>query len=116
MAKTDVVIVAADTDILIIMIWAYHVYDIPFNWYFKFKNNKFANISRICSFLGPLLCENILAIHGISGCYTTSYFFRIGKVRVLKKLLEDSMRAGLLQELGSEEYPSEMTLDNAKEF
>jgi len=117
MANSDVVIVATDTDILMIMIWVYHMYNLSFNWYFKFKHNKFASISRICSFLGPVLCKNILAFHGLSGCDTTSYFYRIGKVRIMKKLLESPVNACLfLQELGKDEYPSEKTLDNAKEL
>ena len=78
LANSDVVIVASDTDVLILMIWTYHSYNLKFNWYFKYKNNRYADISKICSFFGSAICENILALHGISGCDTTSFLFRTG--------------------------------------
>ena len=63
--------------------------------------------------MGPDICENILALHGIAGCDTISYLFRTGKVKLLNKLIK---KANILRNLGSEEYPSETTLNNAKEF
>ena len=65
-----------------------------------------------CSFLGPVICENILALHGISGCD----LFRNGKVKLLNKLSKTAMKANMLQHLGNKEYPSVIALNDAKEF
>ena len=65
LAAGDVVIVASDTDILLLMVWVYYTHKLTYKWYFKYKNNKYAEISKICSYLDPAICENILAMHGI---------------------------------------------------
>ena len=58
-------IVASDTDILLLMVWVYYTHEVTYKWYIKYKNNKYAEISKICSYLDPVICENILAMHGI---------------------------------------------------
>ena len=44
-----VVVVRKDTNILILMIWAYSKSNITNNWYLKYENKKFADIRKICS-------------------------------------------------------------------
>jgi hypothetical protein len=106
------VIVASDADVLILMVWVYHTHNLTYNCYFRYKNNKYAEISKICSFLGPVICENILALHVISGCD----LFRNGKVKMLNELSKTAMKANILQHLGNEEYPIVIALNDAKEF
>ena len=65
LAAGDVVVVASDTDILLLMVWVYYTHGLTYKWYFKYKNNKYAEISKICYYLDPVICENILAMHGI---------------------------------------------------
>ena len=39
-ADTDVVVVAGDTDVLVIMVWAYHTYQVTHNWYMRIDNDR----------------------------------------------------------------------------
>ena len=41
---SDVAVVCKDTDVLILMIWAYSKLNKTNNWYFKYDNEKFADI------------------------------------------------------------------------
>ena len=34
--QTDVVIVAKDTDVLVLLVWAYSFYNVKYKWYFKY--------------------------------------------------------------------------------
>ena len=46
-----VVVVCKDTDVHILMIWAYSKLNLTNNWHFKYDHNKFADIRKICSYL-----------------------------------------------------------------
>ena len=41
---SDVAVVCKDTDVLVLMIWAYSKLNKTNNWYFKYDNEKFADI------------------------------------------------------------------------
>ncbi|CAG9760430.1 unnamed protein product [Ceutorhynchus assimilis] len=43
------------------------------------KNKRYIAIHDIAKKLGPLVCGNLLAIHCLTGCDTTSAFYKIGK-------------------------------------
>ena len=57
--------------------------------YLKYDAEKYANIRKICDYLGKDVCESMLAFHAITGSDTTSYFFRAGKVKTFKKILSN---------------------------
>lgn len=93
-AKTAVtILIGDDTDLLVLL-----CYDIslqsPFDVYFKpqsRKKNSKATIWNIkCTKvkLGSDICDNILVLHALLGCDTTSRIFGFGKGVVLKKLLQ----------------------------
>ena len=46
---SDLAVVCKDTDVIILMIWAYSKLNIINHWYFKYDHNKFADIRKICS-------------------------------------------------------------------
>ena len=71
---SDIVVVAKDTDVLILLIWAYSHFDIKYDWFLKYDAEKYANIRTICEYLGKDVCESIIAFHAITGSDTTSYF------------------------------------------
>ena len=71
---SDIVVVCKDTDVLILMIWAYSKLNITNNWYFKYDRNKFADIRKMCSYVGKTLSLNLPKIHALTRCDTTSYF------------------------------------------
>ena len=83
----DVVVVAKDTDVLVLLLWTYAHDNIKHNGFFKYDAEKYANISKICDYLGKDICELILAFHTATGSDATSYFFRAGKVKIFKKIL-----------------------------
>ena len=80
MEAADVAIVSKDTDVLILLILAYSKLSVCKTWLFKYNHDKYADIGVICQFLGNDLCQALPAIHAISGCDTTSYFYKAGKV------------------------------------
>jgi hypothetical protein len=46
-------------------------------------------VHDICHIHGPLVCNLLPAVHALTGCDTTSSFFRIGKKTVLKTLQDN---------------------------
>ena len=68
------------------MIWAYSKLNITNNWYLKYDHEKFADIRKICSYLGKTLSLNLQKIQALPGYNTTSYFYWVGKIKVFKKL------------------------------
>ena len=112
----DVVVVSKDTDVLILLIWAYEKCNIQKKWYLKYDHNKYADINTICTFLGPKICLALPAVHAMTGCDTTSYLFKVGKVKVMKKLLNTPCNADLLMDLGKDQSITEEMVQSAKEF
>ena len=87
--QTDVVIVAKDTDVLVLLVWAYSFYNVKYKCYFKYDTEICAGTSVICDYVGRDLCFSLPDFRSLTGCDTTSYFFRTGKVRAFKKVLAD---------------------------
>ena len=112
----DVVVVAKDTDVLILLVWAYNNFSIKHQWFMQYDTEKFANISMICTFLGEKLCRTLPLFHALSGCDTTSYLYNVGKVKVFNKLLKDPSRSDLLNALHEVEPLTERRIDDLKEF
>ena len=115
-SNTDVVIVSTDTDVLILMIWAFAHSEIKNKWYLKYDYDKFADIGKIVDYLGKTVSLAILNIHALTGCDTTSYFYRVGKIKVLKKVLQNEKFCLFLSNLGIEKVLSERTIENIEEF
>ena len=72
---SDVAAFCKDTDVLMLMIWAYSKLNITNNWYLKYDHEKFADIRKICSYLGKTLSLNLQKIQALPGYNTTSYFY-----------------------------------------
>ena len=113
---TDVVIVSKDTDVLVLLIWAFLKHQIAYKWVFQFEREKFVEIGSICRSLGQRVCSSLPAIHAISGCDTTSYFYQAGKVKILKKLLMDESKCELIENLGASKTLNEDSLEDVKQF
>ena len=78
---TDVGVVAKDTDVLVLLIWAYVKYNVSRKWYLKYETDKYADIGAICDYFGKNIALLLPVFHSITGCDTTSYFFRAGKCK-----------------------------------
>ena len=76
------VLVRDDTDLLVLLL--YH--DIYFKPEAKKSVKKIRcwTIKHAKAKLGPLICDNILFLHAILGCDSTSRLFGIGKAKILK--------------------------------
>ena len=93
--QTDAIIVAQDTDVSVLLVWAYKKYHVRHKWYFKYDAEKYADVGAICDFLEEDVCLALPAFHAITGCDTTSYFYRAGKLRVFKKVNVDKTKLNL---------------------
>ena len=52
-AETRIILLASrDTDVLVLLVWAYAHHDIKQNWFFKYDAQKYANICKICDYSG----------------------------------------------------------------
>ena len=75
------------------MIWAYSKLNITNNCYLKYDHKKYSLTSA------KTLSLNLPKIHALTGCDTTSYFYRVGKIKVFKKLFGQQVLCFLLSEL-----------------
>lgn len=76
-AQSETVLVGDDTDLLVLLI--YHASNVRHNIFFRpehrrgnEKGTKCWNISAMRAFLGNVVTKNILFLHAILGCDTTS--------------------------------------------
>ena len=63
-------------------------------------HQKYVDIGKACSYLGAEVSLGLPQFHAITGCDTTSFFFGVGKVKVLKKLIKDSSKYALPDSIG----------------
>ena len=87
LCEQDSVIVASDTDVLVLLVWAYNEFEIKQKWYFQYESSCFADISVICEHFGGDVCSRLPAFHAFTGCDQASYFYGAGKSRVFEKAL-----------------------------
>ena len=85
--RLDVAVVSKDTDVLILMIWAYSKLNKTNNWYFKNDNEKFAVISKICSYLGKTFSLNLPKIKALTDAALHLIFTESGKLKYSKNFL-----------------------------
>ena len=85
----DTALVGEDTDLLILL--CYHASLDSHNIFFRpepkknTKKPKVWNIKAVKEQLCPEICSNILFLHAVLGCDTTSHLYGIGKGTSLKK-------------------------------
>ena len=80
----NVVIVAKDTGVLMLLIYSYSTCATLKEWVLKYDTNSYANIGTLCKYLWNTVSRNILQCHPITGYDTTSFFYRIGKISSVK--------------------------------
>jgi len=90
----DTVLVGDDTDLLVLL--CYHGNLDSHDLYFRpepkknSKNPRLWNVKFVKKPLGPDICNNILFIHAVLGCDTTSRLYGIGKGISLNKFKTSS--------------------------
>ena len=60
LSSEDVFVVASDTDVLILMIYAYSEYMVKQRWDFRCENEKCADIEIISSYLSKRYAQTLL--------------------------------------------------------
>ena len=113
--QTDVIIVANDTDMLMLLVWAYKKYHVRNKWYFRYYAEKYAVVGTICDLFEDV-CLVFPAFHAITGCHTTSYFYQAGKLCLFKKVNADQAKLNLLDALAKEKKLIFEDLRNNKVF
>ena len=98
---TNVVVVSKDTDVLVIMVYAFAKFEPSKEWYLKIDHKKYVDVKSIVNHFGRNICLKLPHIHAITGCDTTSFLHGIGKVKVLKKLENNEDMIYLLDEMGN---------------
>ena len=92
MHSGDIVVRAADTDILVILL--HHLHRVTSNVWMDVGtsghgNRRYVNISAIASRIGPECCSALPAFHAYTGCDYTAGFVRKGKKRPFAILEKD---------------------------
>ena len=100
-SEGSVIVKAKDMDILILMIYAYALKKPEAIWCMQIDHNKFVNVGKIAQFLNESTCLQLPAFHSLTGCDTTSYFYRISKPSVFEKARKNQSLY-LLEQLGNE--------------
>ena len=80
------VIVTADTDIFVLMIRAYNKTHPTEKWHMNITKKRYLDISHFCNAYGKRMCDVLPGYHSVTGCDTTSYPFKVGKIKPLKKM------------------------------
>ena len=99
-----------------LLIYSYSTCAISKEWVLKYDTNSYANIGTVCKYLGNTVSRNILQYHAITGCDTTSFFYRIGKISPFKEVLKKSSCLGLIECLGKNKSLSNTDIENCMTF
>ena len=86
-----VIVVAEDTDVLILLL--HHCNEAHKNVYIMQNSKKVLKtycILTMKNILGQNVVKNLLAAHAWTGCDTTSAIFKIGKISIVKKLMQSN--------------------------
>lgn len=95
------IIKAKDTDIFILMIYAFAVKQPQSEWCMQVDHDKFISIGKIVQFLGISTALLLPAFHAPTGSDTTSYFYRISKKSLFDRAAKQKSLP-LLEKLGDE--------------
>ena len=88
LSEDDCVICSKDTDVMLLMLFAFAEYEVSHKWYMMYENGLFANIHKMIEFIGTDICKVLPQYHALTGCDTTSHFFNAGKIKSFKKMLK----------------------------
>ena len=113
---TPVVIISKDTDVFILMLYAFAKIAPNEDWFMKIDTEKYVSIRKIVNCLGTDICEMLPHFHAVTGCDTTSYLHGVGKVKVFKKIESQNELLKLLDGLGNSSRISDNLEEKSKQF
>lgn len=114
LCENDVVIVCKDTDVMILLVWAYIKYNVTKKWYMNYEKGQYADIGMIVEFLGPAVGICLPALHALTGCDTTSHFHNTGKCTILQKVIANPQKVLLIQNIGMKPILGQKVVDDVK--
>ena len=85
---SKVFVISKDTDVLILLVYAYAKYKPTKEWYMKIDANKFSSIKSIVEYLGSNISVCLPQMHALTGSDTT-YLFNVSKTKVLNHVQEN---------------------------
>ena len=107
LSNYPVVICATDTDILIVLVFAYSRFNLAEQWYMKTARDSFVEISKISSHYGEAVCNILPAFHSITGCDMASHPYNLGKVKLFKKMISKD-KSSYLNSFGQKPLNNDM--------
>eukprot|EP00794_Sanderia_malayensis_P012581 gene12581-biopygen10020 len=113
---TAVVVVAKDTDVFVLLVYAMQNCSPSEEWYMCIDNNKYVKIRNIIQRFGSKICNALPQVHAITGSDATAYKYNVGKIKVIKKLMAKETHCDLIQDLGKDESLSDTIKIDAKRF
>ena len=88
--KKDTIIIADDTDILVLAVHYLEELNPPKNIYmFRPSSNTYVDLKSVQNNIPKPVRSQILSIHAISGCDTVSQLYGIGKDKLFKQLCKN---------------------------
>ena len=99
LSDKPVVIVAADTDIFILLVYAFSKVGPAEKWFMKLDRERYVDIGTVCKAYGKEVCDVLPSYHSVTGCDTTSYPYKVGKLKPFKKMVAEN-KSTLLTSVG----------------
>ena len=92
-------VIALDTDILILMVHVFESRHSDHDWFIKTKKNQLVNVSKIHEYISNAVAITLPAMFILNGCDKMSYFYRKTKKAIFKRVLKhEILAAELLQD------------------
>ena len=86
LADINIVVVAKDTDVFVLMVFAYCVEKPSGKWFLKIDHEEYIDIGNVVDYLGEDVSRNLPAIHAATDCDTASTMFGVGKAKNSEKV------------------------------
>ena len=87
------VVIASDTDILVLMVHVFASRLPDHGWFLQTKKNQLVNVSKIYDYIGNAVAITLPAMFVLTGCDTVSYFYRKSKEAILEHVLKQEVSA-----------------------
>ena len=110
------VIVAKDTDVLILLHYGMTQKSALKELYMKIYHYKYMDVRVIFEKVGSEVCKTLPQLHAITGCDTTTYKFNVGKVKAYRKVVKNVSSLALIKKLGKGKTVKAETIESAKKF
>lgn len=111
------VVVSEDTDVMVISLHYVSRYDTDL-WILRpgksGSANRYTNVCKLANDLGARVTSSILGFHALTGCDTTSAFYKIGKKSAYKTFEKHNFFENSLKYLYEEGNEEDVTKEGAK--